>query len=60
MDNVVNLKDFRSKKKDSASDEAAIDLAEVAKRNAENDRRVKEERALANKGVIASHRLKKR
>ena len=55
---VINLAD-RPAKKEEEENQEELSFEEVIKKNAENQKRMKEERAKANKRVVRTYRLKK-
>jgi hypothetical protein len=56
-ENVISLIDRPPKEKSEETEELSFE--EVIKKNAENQKRMKEERAKANKRVVRTYRLKK-
>jgi len=53
MSNVVNIFEFKKKQCKKKNDTAGYNFAEVMKKNAEQDKKLKEERIKDNKGIIS-------
>jgi len=53
MSNVVNMFEFKKKQCKKKKDTAGYNFAEVMKKNAEQDKKLKEERMKDNKGIVS-------